>query len=603
MHLSLDKSKCNSCQEIPCLDYCPKGLQSTSALQCQQCDFHKAECVKACPENAFIEIAKGIIGIDYRKCKAVKGCRKCLKACPHQALELIQGKPVKCDLCAENNFVIACLKACPEQAIALQKTEKEVKAIENVLGWYVQKINPLKVKKILMDSPFFQIIEARENEKIYAIKDFPELTLEEAKLIQRVFQEFKSHDSKEVSPNKVKAILKSYCQSNLIELDEEQENYLHAILNSLVFGFGPITSLLENDCLEEIAIIGTGKEKPVYVFEKNFGWLKTNACYSNEKAVKDLINKMARGIGRRVSLQTPKLNAILADGSRINAVVSPASFTGPSLTVRKFRRKPFTPLDLLKHKTFSAESLAFLWLALQTDSSLIIAGNTGSGKTTSLNALFCFVPENERIIVTEETPELNLPHQHLVKLKVVPELGLGMNELIEDTLRMRPDRVIVGEIRNQEETSAFMDTLLAGQGKGSYATFHALSADEALKRFKNLGLMEMDLSALDLIVVQKRWTKIDSRKKTRQELRRVIEIAEVIEGKNNAELNPLFEYDFKKDCLKKSRESQKVCQKIMNTFSLTKKQLEKELRKRKKLLEKARAETMPAFIELVGKNV
>jgi Flp pilus assembly CpaF family ATPase len=115
-----------------------------------------------------------------------------------------------------------------------------------------------------------------------------------------------------------------------------------------------------------------------------------------------------------------------------------------------------------------SQSLAFLWLALQSDCTLLICGNTGSGKTSTLNALFCFVPANERIVVVEETPEIRLPHEHQIRLASSLELGIDMHSLIVDSLRMRPDRIIVGEMRTASETKAFVDTLLAGQGKGSY---------------------------------------------------------------------------------------------------------------------------------------
>ena len=267
---------------------------------------------------------------------------------------------------------------------------------------------------------------------------------------------------------------------------------------------------MKNENLEEIACIGTGKEKEILVYHNAFGWLKTNLYFSREDFAKELINKMGRVSGRRLSLKNPVLNAVLGNGDRLNASINPVAHQNINFTIRRFRQNPFTLLDLINLKTMSAESLAFLWLALQAAGSILICGNTGSGKTTTLNALFSFLPKDERVIIVEETPEVNVPQEHAVRLKTSEHIS--MQSLITETLRMRPDRVIVGEIRSTKEVSAFIDTILAGQGKGSFATFHAQSADECLSRLNALGIDKGYLESIDLIIVQKRWDKVDIEK-------------------------------------------------------------------------------------------
>ncbi len=473
-----------------------------------------------------------------------------------------------------------------QNLICLTQSFKEIKEVEKILGWRVFHFREEEINKTLIEKNEFKIIELRNNERIYVIKEIPELTVQEAELIQKILNEFQV---KEIDNPKIALIentLQNYCEKNSIFLEEEQKEYLLEILNSQVFKYGAISKLLENDEIEEITVIGLGELKPVHIFEKTFGWLKTNLYYSHETTVKNLVNKMSRELGRQLSLQTPNLNACLLDGSRINALISPITFSGPSITIRKFKKKPFTPIDLIKLNTVSIEALAFLWMTLNTDSSLMIAGNTGSGKTTSMNALFYFVPQEERIILTEETPEINLPHKHLIKLNTVENLGIKMQNLIVETLRMRPDRIIVGEIRNQEEVEAFINTLLAGQGKGSYATFHALSSNEALKRLKKLKVMEMDLTSIDLIIIQKRWNKIDLKNNSKKEIRKIIEITEILESQKEVELNTLFKFNYEKNCLEKTNESKKVKTKIMQCFGLKEKELNSELLKRRKFLEK-----------------
>jgi len=558
-------------------------LTELSVLKCRQCSFEEANCVNACRQGAFYEIAEGIIGVDEEACN---GCGECIKACKEKAIQLVNGKAAKCDLCAKNSFMIACLRECGKEAISLIKTVKEVKEIEGMLGFRIKNLKEGEIKKILKKREEFEVIENRGNERIYVLKDFPELTKQEAKLLREVMEEFQQNEFEKGIKKEIYFTLMDYCERNLIELEEEQEEYLLGLLESMIYSFGPLTSILRNDEIEEISVIGLGEMKPVRIFDRSFGWMKTNLYYCSETTVKDLVNKMARGIGRRLTLQTPKLNAVLPDGSRINAMIPPVSFSGPTLTIRKFKKKPFTPIELIENKTFSLELMAFIWMALQTDTSVLVVGNTGSGKTSSLNALFCFIPKEERIVVVEETPEIILPQKHLIKLSIAENLGIGMQELITDTLRMRPDRVIVGEIRSREEVGAFIDTLLAGQGKGSYATFHAQSAKEAIVRLEKLGVMEIDLGSIDLVLVQKRWNQINKGKGASKEMRRIVEVSEVNGGEEGIKLRELYSFNHKRNKLQQKNESEKVLEKIKNCFRMNEKEVRKELSKRKKQLKK-----------------
>lgn len=581
MLLKLNERKCSECGE--CLANCSNRLTELSVLKCKQCSFEEAACINACRQGAFYEIAEGIIGIDEEACN---GCGECIKACEENAIQLVNGKAAKCDLCAKNGFMIACLRECGKEAISLIKTVKEVKEIEGMLGFRIKNLKEGEIKKILKEREEFEVIEKRDNERIYILKDFPELTKQEAKLFREVMEEFQQNEFREGKEKEIYFTLMDYCERNLIELEEEQEEYLLGLLESMIYSFGPLKSLLENDEIEEISVIGLGEGKPVRVFDRNFGWVKTNLYYCSETAIKDLVNKMARRIGRRLTLQTPKLNAVLPDGSRINATIPPVSFSGATLTIRKFKKKPFTPIELIENKTFSLELMAFIWIALQTDISVLVVGNTGSGKTSSLNALFCFIPKEERIVVVEETPEIILPQKHLIKLSVSENLGIGMQELITDTLRMRPDRVIVGEIRSREEVGAFIDTLLAGQGKGSYATFHAQSSKEAIARMEKLGVMEIDLSSIDLVLVQKRWNQINKGKRGSKEVRRIVEVSEVMSGEEGIKIRELYSFNHRRSRLQKKNESEKVMEKIKNCFRMNEKEVRKELMRRKRELNK-----------------
>jgi len=432
-----------------------------------------------------------------------------------------------------------------------------------LLGWFLWQPSAKETKRQLSSGKNFRIVELKDGECLYCI-GLPELSAQETGLLSGAFEEYKAMSSPEFQElENIELFLEDYCERKLAVLEQDQKEYLGKYLRLMAFGHGPLSVLLENQELEEIAANGTGPEKPVRVFDKRMGWLRTNFYYCSESAVKNAVNKMASRLGKRVSLQNPRLNAVLNDGSRLSCSINPVSFLGPSFTLRKFGRLPFSPAELVANNTASAEAMAFLKAAFITDCNAMIAGNTGSGKSSTLNSLLCFVPKDERIIAVEETPELNIMHNHLVKLNVSEGLNISMKDLIVDSLRMRPDRVIVGEVRNEEELLAFVDTILAGQGRGSYCTFHAQSSRDALARMKKLGVIETDLLALDLIVIQRRWKGIGES----SEKRRIVEISEIIEKEGRPELNTIFSFDYGKDRLEKAGESARVREKFQNASS------------------------------------
>lgn len=467
------------------------------------------------------------------------------------------------------------------------------------IGWRIIQTEEKDITKRLKEAKDYEIAELRTNEKIYSVKDFPALSGGELSLAESVFSLF-IEDSKTKKSSSITWLVKAFCEKKMLELDEEQEAYISFCLESVISGFGVLNNFLENENIEEIAIIGAGKDKPVYVYEKNFGWLKSNVFFQKNSTIENLANKMSMKIGRHLSLQTPQINAFLPDGSRLNACIPPVSLE-PTITIRKFAKNQFTPLDLIRNKTISASALAFLWMCLQTDSSIIISGNTGSGKTTTLNALFSFVPKNERIIVVEETPEIVLPQNHVAKLTTVETLGVSMDELVTNTLRMRPDRVIVGEIRNAKEVSAFINTILAGQGKGSVATFHAKSAQETVLRLKKLGAQETDIPSIDLIIVQKRWNVINTEKKTCIETRKITEVAEISCNENGALPNVIFEFNYAKNRLEEKNNSTSMVEKISRSFGLSEKKVFSEIKRRTHFLEKLQNNDMriEEFVEVV----
>ncbi len=237
--------------------------------------------------------------------------------------------------------------------------------------------------------------------------------------------------------------------------------YADAVVREMV-GYGLIDDLIKDDRLEEIMVIAP--KRPVYVFHREHEMMVSNIEFIEEQEIEDLINRIGREIGRRVDVASPLLDARLLDGSRVNATIPPASISGGTLTIRKFKADPYSIIDLIKIGTINAEVAAFLWLCVEgmgtRPANILIAGGTGSGKTTLLNVLATFISDRERIITIEDTAELSLALKHWIRMEARPPglEGTGelkMDILVKNALRMRPDRILVGEIRHKEAFTFF----------------------------------------------------------------------------------------------------------------------------------------------------
>jgi Flp pilus assembly CpaF family ATPase len=415
--------------------------------------------------------------------------------------------------------------------------------------------------------------------------DLPTLSSDEEKLIIEVQEKFKDAVGKGGNDAErliAEGISKAAKEQGLL-LDLDQEDYLSRVAHMHAYGFAFFEQLMKDDEIEEISVIGPNR--PIYVFIMKKGWKIVNAVIETEEAVADLINRMSRFSGRHITLQNPRIDAVMPDGSRLHGSLPPVS--PGEITIRKFRERPFSPKELAENGTVPADVLAFLSVVMQCDSSVLVAGNTASGKTTTLNGIFSFVPDNERVIITEETPEINVPHKHQLRMVANRNMGIGLCDLVYDSLRMRPDRMIVGEVRNKEEVDALFDVLLAGQARGSYATFHAGSIDEAMSRLRSFGVREMDLGTIDCIVVQRRLLVYDRKKRMAREMRRVVEIGE---PKGNR-IYKNTKFDCKGD----------LFDRIAGSFNVSNKELNEEIRMRKKLIMDAPGEFDAFYKKIQGR--
>ncbi|MFT5574577.1 MAG: pilus assembly protein CpaF [Bermanella sp.] len=362
-------------------------------------------------------------------------------------------------------------------------------------------------------------------------------------VIERIEDEdvFYDGDTQRLSKS-IAAYISQYCRIYEFPIADDEQGILEKELLDEIAGYGPLQSLLEDPTVNDILING-----PTSIFIERNGILeKTKLRFLDDKHVLRVIRRMISPLGRRIDESSPLVDGRLPDGSRINAIVPPLSLEGPCLSIRKFRQEALTEDDLVSGGSISQEAMEFLKDAVHTRRNILISGATGSGKTTLLNALSQFITEGQRIVTIEDAAELQLQHGHVVRLETRPPnnegIGeVGARELLRNALRMRPDRIIVGESRGGEVLD-MLQAMNTGHS-GSMSTVHANSAEDAVTRLEMMiGLADfkgsdtlcqkMISSALDYIVHVGRCN--DGH-------RAVLEIAEVT-GKQ-CELEPVFCYD------------------------------------------------------------
>jgi pilus assembly protein CpaF len=333
-------------------------------------------------------------------------------------------------------------------------------------------------------------------------------------------------------------------KTQLILPDNLKRQIADQVINNLL-GYGPIQVLLDDPDISEIMVNGP---KKVFI-EKNGQLTKSRVVFEDDAHVLRIIDRIILPLGRRVDADSPAVDARLPDGSRVNAVVRPVAIDGPSITIRKFRKDKLKVDDLIRFGSITRPMADFLQACVKAHLNIIISGGTGSGKTTLLNVMSGFIPENERIITIEDAAELQLQQDHVLRMetKTANIDGVGsvsIRDLVKNSLRMRPDRIIVGEVRGGEALD-MLQAMNTGHD-GSLTTIHANTPRDAISRLETLVLMAgMDLplkvvrqqvsSAIDLIVQQ-------SRLKDGQ--RKVIGITEVagMEG-DTVVLTDIFKFD------------------------------------------------------------
>lgn len=309
------------------------------------------------------------------------------------------------------------------------------------------------------------------------------------------------------------SLVKYYTQTKLQLPNTIRDQLFHDILDDLL-GFGVIQSLLDDPDISEIMVNGFDR---IYI-EKKGKLVKTNIKFNNDQEVMKLIEKIIFPLGRRIDSDSPTVDARLPDGSRVNAVIPPVAVDGPGITIRKFQKEKLGIDQLIAFESLNPHMAEFLRACVLARMNIIISGGTGSGKTTLLNVLSGYIPDEERIVTIEDAAELNLNQDHVFRMETKPadlegKNAVSIRDLVRNSLRMRPDRIVVGEVRGGEALD-MLQAMNTGHD-GSLTTLHANSPRDALSRLETMSMMAgMELpikvirqqiaSAIDLIVQQTR---------------------------------------------------------------------------------------------------
>jgi flagellar protein FlaI len=344
-----------------------------------------------------------------------------------------------------------------------------------------------------------------------------------------------------------------------------------------------LSPIFDDKFVEDVSC--NGPLIPVFVYHNKYDDMISNIIYSKDEL--DLtVSSLAQRSGEHISIANPNVAGRLEGGYRLQLTLSDEiSPKGSNFTIRKFKDEPFTPVDLIKFGTFSLRQMAYLWLAIENGKSLIFAGGTASGKTTSMNAVSLFIPPRSKVITIEDTQEIVLQHTNWVQTTTRSSFGsaeagkVTMYELLRDALRQRPEYIIVGEIRGDEAQTLFQ---AMNTGHTTYSTMHADSVKSAINRLEHepINLPRQMLNALDIISIQ---TTIEVENDTVRRCKDIVEIEDINEQDDTIKTRNVFTYNRKEDSID-SRVDSYLLEQIRKELNYSKEELESEIDNRMRLL-------------------
>jgi len=366
-------------------------------------------------------------------------------------------------------------------------------------------------------------------------------------------------------------------------------------INIEFIGYGRIDVLMKDDLIEDISF--NGVNKPIYLYHRKYQNIKTDIWFSKDK-IDSFIVKLAQRCGKHISLSEPMVNGTLPGGSRLNvAYGKEITPNGGSFTIRKFRKDAFTPVDLIRSRTYSSNVLAFLWLALENGKNILIAGSTASGKTSTLNAVSMFIPPKSKIISIEDTQELSIHHENWVvsitkeSLTKNPNFQeIDMFELLRQAMRQRPEYIIVGEIRGKEALTLFQ---AMSTGHTTLSTMHADSVQTIISRLEGdpINVPHVMIQALDIVLIQS-LIQVEGRRVRRMDA--LIEFEGLDNMTQDLLFNKIYEWDPKTDTYEMKNNSA-ILDWIKKRHNWNEEILHQQIENRKKLIDYMTGESLDEF--------
>ncbi len=465
--------------------------------------------------------------------------------------------------------------------------EKSGKLIdfEGSAGFIEKEIYPVNEPYVFVSI----LYNEEKNEYQYQVVE-PELSVFERMVLETVYEnildtltvyESSSQTKEEIIETKTLELIDSYS----MEIDTKAIYKILYYIKRDYIGYERLDALMKDPQIEDISCDGSGV--PIFVYHRKYHNLKTNISFEGQK-LDSFVIKLTQRCGKQISIGEPLVNSTLPDGSRLNASFGKeVTFRGSSFTIRKFREHAFTPADLIKNGTYSPEILAYLWLAVENNKSMIFAGATAAGKTSSLNSVSLFIPPVAKIVSIEDTHELMLHHTNWIGSvtresfsKTDTVADIDMYELLRQALRQRPEYIIVGEIRGKEAMTLFQ---AINTGHTTYSTMHADSVDTVISRLEGdpINVPRVMIQALDILCIQK---MIISGDKRVRRLDSIIEFIGIDPKSQDLRFNELYLWDPKDDTFRNTGKSF-VLEDIMASRNWDEKQVSLELENRKKVLE------------------
>jgi archaeal flagellar protein FlaI len=449
---------------------------------------------------------------------------------------------------------------------------------------------------------FVKIVRTGNQGFVYTVVE-PAISVKEKTLLQETYAHLRDiiiYDSTEQAKSDhldqrfIAGIIRQFDPS----IGSDRLSLLHYYLKRDLSGYGPLEALMQDPELEDISC--NGNNLPVFIFHKIHGSLPTNVVFG-EGELNQFVLKLAQKANKQISLSNPMVDATLPNGARVQITYSDVVSTkGSSFTIRKFRAEPMTPLDLIRLGTFSAETLAYLWLAIEYRKSLLVAGGTASGKTSTMNAISLFIPQNAKVVSLEDTREIQLPHKNWLPTQTREINADGIKgdidlfSLLKASMRQRPEYIIVGEVRGREAQTLFQ---AMNTGHSTLSTIHAGTVHEAINRLTHdpINVPPVMFQALDIIIIQSIYTLGNTR------IRRNMSIHEIVVDRNG-EINPvqLFEWDLQTDTYRRTYEKSRVLEEIAFHCGWDAEELERQIKKREEFFMWALEVEPPTITDLAN---